>query len=121
MKEETRINATSNEAEEFRQQHGSDNGSSSSFSGHNRANDVGILAPPNFISDIFYITLAMNHYGYNKTITMFEDLARQRDDMTRQLEQLQGDGSWQSVRDSLFRSFWEFTHQFFVEPLTSAD
>lgn len=105
MKEETRINATSNEAEEFRQQHGNDNGSSGSFSDHTRADDTDILAPPNFISDIFYITLAMSHYGYNKTITMFEDLARQRDDMTRQLEQLQGDGSWQSVRNSLFQYF----------------
>ena len=57
-------------------------------------------APPNFISDIFYITLAMNHYGYNKTITTYEDLSRQHDDMTRHLEQLEGDGSWRTVSSS---------------------
>jgi hypothetical protein len=39
----------------------------------------------------------MNHYGYRKTITTFEDLARQHDEMSRHLEQLQGDGSWQTV------------------------
>ena len=66
----------------------------------NPPNEMGTLAPPNFLSDIFYITLAMNHYGYSKTITTFEDLARQHDDMNRHVEQLEGDGSWRSVRAS---------------------
>lgn len=40
----------------------------------------------------------MNHYGYRKTITTFEELARQYDEMERHLEQLEGDGSWRTVR-----------------------
>ncbi|GJE98441.1 Ubiquitin conjugation factor E4 [Phanerochaete sordida] len=80
LKEETRINAASQEAEEWRSQYANDG------------------APaPNFISDIFYITLAMNHYGYHKTITSFEELARQYDEMQRHLEQLEGDGSWRTT------------------------
>lgn len=67
------------------------------------------LAPPNFISDIFFITLAMNHYGYRKTITTFEELARQHDEMTRHLEQLEGDGSWRTVWiNSVTPSFMAF-------------
>ncbi|KZT09134.1 uncharacterized protein LAESUDRAFT_801836 [Laetiporus sulphureus 93-53] len=76
LKEETRINATSEEAEQWRQQ------------------NEGTGGPPNFISEIFYLTLAMNHYGYQKTISTFEDLARQYDEMNRHLEMLEGDGSW---------------------------
>lgn len=39
----------------------------------------------------------MNHYGYQKTISTFEELAKQYDDMGRQREQLEGDGSWREV------------------------
>ncbi|THG98805.1 hypothetical protein EW026_g3438 [Hermanssonia centrifuga] len=77
LKDETRINADSNEAEQWRQQNEAPHGS-----------------PPNFISEIFYLTLAMNHYGYQKTITTYEELARQYDDMARHAEMLEGDGSW---------------------------
>lgn len=56
--------------------------------------------PPNFITEIFYLTMAMNHYGYQKTISSFEELPRQLDDISRHREQLEGDGSWQQV--SLF-------------------
>ncbi|KAH9841644.1 ubiquitin elongating factor core-domain-containing protein [Rhodofomes roseus] len=77
LKEETRINATSEVAEQWRQK-----------------NESAAAAPPNFISDIFYLTLATNHYGYQKTISTFEDLARQYDEMNRHLEVLEGDGSW---------------------------
>ncbi|CCL99711.1 uncharacterized protein FIBRA_01733 [Fibroporia radiculosa] len=79
LKEETRINATSEEAEQWRQRNEVSGGS------------------PNFISDIFYLTLAMNHYGYQKTISTYEELARQYDDINRHLETLQGDGSWRST------------------------
>ncbi|KZT65802.1 hypothetical protein DAEQUDRAFT_746846 [Daedalea quercina L-15889] len=78
LKEETRINATSEEAEQWRQQ-------------------TSATAPPNFISDVFYLTLAVNHYGYQKTISTFEDLARQYDEMNRHLEMLEGDGGWRGT------------------------
>ncbi|KAI0789740.1 ubiquitin elongating factor core-domain-containing protein [Abortiporus biennis] len=84
LDEETRINATSQEAEQWKTQNQSSN------------------APaPNFISDIFYLTLTLNHYGYQKTISSFEELSRQYDDMERHLEMLEGDGSW---RGSIFQA-----------------
>ncbi|KAH9936359.1 ubiquitin elongating factor core-domain-containing protein [Fomitopsis serialis] len=76
LKEETRINAASEESEQWRQK------------------NEATATPPTFISDIFYLTLAVNHYGYQKTISTFEDLARQYDEMNRHLEMLEGDGSW---------------------------
>ena len=45
LKEETRINATSNEAEEFRQQHGGDNGVSAVFNVSTDAYAEHISAP----------------------------------------------------------------------------
>ncbi|OCH84192.1 ubiquitin conjugation factor E4 [Obba rivulosa] len=80
LKEETRINATSEQAETWRKEHEDPHAS-----------------PPNFISDIYYLTLAMNHYGYQKTIDNFEELAKQYDEMNRHLEMLQGDGSWRGT------------------------
>lgn len=59
---------------------------------------------PNFITDIFFITLAMHHYGYIKTITVFEDLARQHDEMVRHLGQLEGNGEWRGVGVPSIRS-----------------
>lgn len=79
LKEETRINATSDEAEQWRQK------------------NAAATTPPNFISDIFYLTLAMNHYGYQKAISTCEDLAKQYDEMSRHLEMLEGDGRWRGV------------------------
>lgn len=43
----------------------------------------------------------MNHYGQNKTISMFEELARYHDDVSRQVEMLEGDGSWRGVRTGI--------------------
>ncbi|OSX59930.1 hypothetical protein POSPLADRAFT_1066990 [Postia placenta MAD-698-R-SB12] len=77
--EETRINATSEEAEQWRERNASPGDA------------------PNFISDIFYLSMAMNHYGYQKTISTFEDLARQYDEINRHLEMLEGDGSWRGT------------------------
>ncbi|KDQ62323.1 hypothetical protein JAAARDRAFT_149126 [Jaapia argillacea MUCL 33604] len=78
LKEETRIKATSDEAEEWA-----------------KANQAPADAPaPNFISDIFYLTIAMNHYGYQKTVDTYEDLAKHTDELQRHLDMLNGDGSW---------------------------
>ena len=52
---------------------------------------------PNFISDIFYLGLAMAHYGYLRTIQTYEDFAKQKDDMQRHLDMLVGDNSWMGV------------------------
>jgi ubiquitin conjugation factor E4 B len=80
LKEETRIKATSEEANQWEEEH------------KNPA------APPsNFISNIFYLTIAMSHYGYVKTIQNYTGLARHLDDIQRHLEMVEGDGSWMGV------------------------
>ncbi|KAJ3770697.1 ubiquitin conjugation factor E4 [Lentinula raphanica] len=73
--EETRIKATVQEA--------------SSWAEENRGGPA-----PNFISDIFYLTIAMSHYGYQKTISNFNDLEKHMEDIERHLNFLNGDGSW---------------------------
>lgn len=43
---------------------------------------------PNFISDIFYLTSAINHYGLNRTLQSFEDLHKQADELQKHIDQL---------------------------------
>ncbi|PIL22469.1 hypothetical protein GSI_15157 [Ganoderma sinense ZZ0214-1] len=79
LADETRVNATNDEAEEWRKQ------------------NEAAPAPPNFISDIFYLTLAANHIGQMKLVNNVEDLNRQYDDIRRHLEVLQSDQSWRGT------------------------
>ena len=61
------------------------------------------LAPaPNFISNIFFLAIAMSHLGYIKTISTYNDLGRVLEDIERHLEWLQGDGSWIGVSLSMY-------------------
>ncbi|KLO08673.1 hypothetical protein SCHPADRAFT_908469 [Schizopora paradoxa] len=41
---------------------------------------------PTFISDIFYLTSAVNHYGLNRTLQTYEELHKHLDDLKRHLE-----------------------------------
>ncbi|PPQ91665.1 hypothetical protein CVT25_012878 [Psilocybe cyanescens] len=75
LSEETRIKATSEEAQKWEEEHK-------------------FPTPPNFISNIFYLTVAMSHYGYLRTIQTFNDLSKSSDELQRQLDLVQGDGSW---------------------------
>ncbi|KAF8798969.1 hypothetical protein BYT27DRAFT_7202705 [Phlegmacium glaucopus] len=77
VKEETRIKATSEEAQQWEDAHKTPDG-----------------APPNFISNIFYIAIAMSHHGYLQTIQNYNNLAKHIDDLQRHLDMLNGDGSW---------------------------
>ncbi|CAL1712793.1 unnamed protein product [Somion occarium] len=77
LKDETRVNATAKEAEEWRQQQRS-----------------GEPKLQNFISDIFYLSLTLSHYGYLKAISSYEELQKEYGEMTRHAEMLEGDGSW---------------------------
>ncbi|KAI1793388.1 ubiquitin elongating factor core-domain-containing protein [Ganoderma leucocontextum] len=79
LTDETRVNATNDEAEEWRKQNES------------------APAPPNFISDIFYLALAVNHIGQMKLVNNVEDLGRQYDDIRRHLDVLQSDQSWRGT------------------------
>ncbi len=106
LNDETRVNATNDEAEEWRKQNEAISGKTRSMS------DVSMrgccsptaflsAAPPNFISDVFYLTLAANHIGQMKLVNNVEDLNRQYDDVRRHLEVLQSDQSWRGVRFSI--------------------
>ncbi|KAF9454682.1 hypothetical protein P691DRAFT_804031 [Macrolepiota fuliginosa MF-IS2] len=75
--EETRIKATSEEAAEWAETN----------------NKPGAPAP-NFISQIFYLCIALGHYGYLKTIDTFKELTRHIEDSKRLLDSLGQDGSW---------------------------
>ncbi|KAK2465341.1 hypothetical protein APHAL10511_002695 [Amanita phalloides] len=77
IKEETRVNATSEEAATWEEEH----------------RDPAALAP-NFISNIFFLTIAISHFGYIKTISTYNNLAKILEDIQRHLDWLQGDGSW---------------------------
>ncbi|KAK7048400.1 U-box domain-containing protein [Favolaschia claudopus] len=77
LKDETRIKATSEEAARWAEENQDPN-----------------APPPNFVSNIFYLTVAMSHYGILRTISTYNDLAKHLDDMQRHVDMLQGDGSW---------------------------
>ncbi|KAF8631028.1 hypothetical protein AX15_002639 [Amanita polypyramis BW_CC] len=77
IKDETRIKATSEEATKWEERN------------HNP------MAPePNFISNIFFLTIATSHFGYLKTISTYNNLGKLLEDIQRHLGWLQGDGSW---------------------------
>ncbi|KAJ7212066.1 ubiquitin conjugation factor E4, partial [Mycena pura] len=77
LKDETRIKATSEEASAWAKAQQDQN------------------APtPNFISNIFYLTAAMSHYGILHTISTYNDLNRPIEDLQRHLDTINGDGSW---------------------------
>ncbi|KAI0036443.1 ubiquitin conjugation factor E4 [Vararia minispora EC-137] len=50
--------------------------------------------PPNFISDIFYLTLSIGHYGLSKTFDNFEELGKRIEDYKRSLASIEDDGTW---------------------------
>jgi ubiquitin conjugation factor E4 B len=78
IKDETRISATSEEASQWENTHRLSAGA----------------PPPNFISDIFYLTLALGHYGLQKTIRTFEDLSKEHDEVRRHLDNMTADNTW---------------------------
>ncbi|KAF9013252.1 ubiquitin elongating factor core-domain-containing protein [Cyathus striatus] len=78
--DETRIKATADEAQKWEEEHQNPNAGS-----------------PNFISNIFYLAIAMSHYGYLRTIQTYNGLPRQLEDIQRHLDFLQGNGSWRGT------------------------
>jgi hypothetical protein len=59
---------------------------------------IASAATPNFISDIFYLCNALGHYGYIRTIQVYEDLGKTLDDYQRHHDMIAGEGSWMGVR-----------------------
>jgi len=98
LKEETRIKATSEEASEWEENNKSPTGMERDIFDGDLADDFSSTAPaPNFISNIFYLTIAMSHYGYLRTIQSYNDLGKRVDELQRHLDMLNGDGSWMGV------------------------
>jgi ubiquitin conjugation factor E4 B len=101
IKEETRINAISEEAVEWENCHRL--GPGQWFS---RPSLFGLyLFRPgaqlsNFISEIFYLTLASGHYGLQKTIHTFDELSKEQDEVQRQIDNVTADSTWMGVRIS---------------------
>ncbi|KAL5501546.1 UFD2 [Sanghuangporus vaninii] len=71
VREETRIKATSDEVNEWAKEVEAAGGPA-----------------PNFISDIFYLTGAVNHYGLNRTVQTFDELFKQADELQRHVDLL---------------------------------
>ncbi|KAF7314288.1 U-box domain-containing protein [Mycena kentingensis (nom. inval.)] len=80
LKEETRIKATSEEAAAWTQAQQDPN-----------------AAPPNFVSNIFYLTIAMSHYGILRAISTYNDFAKHVDELQRHLDMINSDTSWQGT------------------------
>lgn len=53
---------------------------------------------PTFISEIFYLTVAINHYGLIRTIQEHDDLGKELDQIQRHLDIINADTTWQGVR-----------------------
>ncbi|KAI0769012.1 ubiquitin conjugation factor E4 [Trametes elegans] len=79
LDDETRINATNDEADQWRKQ------------------QEPATAPPNFITEIFYLTLAASHIGQHKIVNNLEELARQYDEVRRQIENVTADQTWRGT------------------------
>lgn len=69
-----------------------------------------VAPPPNFLSNIFYLTIAMAHYGILRTISHYNDFGKHLDDMQRHLDMLNGDGSWMGVRSKIHAGFLAHCH-----------
>jgi ubiquitin conjugation factor E4 B len=105
LKDETRIKATSEEAAEWEAAQQDPSGVLTSLLLlQKKIEEVTVAAPPNFISDIFYLNIAMSHYGYLRTIQTYTDLQKHMDDIQRHLDYLNGDGSWMGVRCTILLS-----------------
>ena len=93
MKEETRFKATRDEVAKWVEEVRSESGMflfPRPLKPYIKPDALILAGPaPNFISDIFYLTSAMNHYGLNRALQSFDDLHKEADDLKRHLEFLE--------------------------------
>ncbi|KAF8510860.1 ubiquitin elongating factor core-domain-containing protein [Gautieria morchelliformis] len=82
VSEETRLKATSDEAAQW------------VASSQEASSDAYI---PNFISEVFYLTAAFNHYGPIRTIQEHDGLGKELDHMQRHLDAINADTTWQGT------------------------
>jgi ubiquitin conjugation factor E4 B len=79
MSDTTRIKATAEETTKFEEENRSD-------------------TPPSFISDIFFLTIAMAHVGFLKTVDTYGSTHKQLEEITRHIQMIESDTTWQGVR-----------------------
>ncbi|KZS93697.1 hypothetical protein SISNIDRAFT_485310 [Sistotremastrum niveocremeum HHB9708] len=77
MADKTRVNATSDEASRWAEEVQSE--------GH---------GPANFITEIFYLTATINHYGLMRTIQSAQDLHKAIDERQNVIDWYEGDPTW---------------------------
>ncbi|KIO29369.1 hypothetical protein M407DRAFT_70531 [Tulasnella calospora MUT 4182] len=80
VSEETRIKATSDEAKAFSDEVNQQFGSNPQA--------------PNFISEVFYLTAAFNHYGFVRTLSTHDALEKSLQDIQDHLESVEADRSY---------------------------
>ncbi|KAH8924887.1 hypothetical protein BT69DRAFT_1349120 [Atractiella rhizophila] len=81
LDEETKINATSEEAKEYY-----------------AVTDPSSIPSPNFISDVFFLTCSFMHLGLMKTIGTFKRYSRRRSDLAREYDRAQREeSSWRGT------------------------
>lgn len=98
MKDETRIKATSEEVGTWQTENGQDAGMEKiCLRDPHPITYFSPTAPPNFISDIFYLSLAMFHFGYQRTIQEMDDFAKHADELQRHIDRLENDINWQGT------------------------
>ncbi|KAJ3033823.1 hypothetical protein HDV00_005788 [Rhizophlyctis rosea] len=69
-------------------------------------------SPPNFVSDVFFLTLAMHHYGLLSTIRHYTDLIKQQEELLKAVKRMRAErdsGRWAgpagSMQEMIFKRF----------------
>ncbi|KAJ3035323.1 hypothetical protein HK097_004237, partial [Rhizophlyctis rosea] len=67
---------------------------------------------PNFVSDVFYLTLALHHYGFLSTIRNYTTLTKEADELRKAVKRMQQDrdaGRWEGaaggMQEIMFKRF----------------
>lgn len=92
LRNETRIKATSEDVAAWQAENGTEAGWQT-LHGSIRtlpAYPLPLTAPPNFISEIFYLSLAMFHYGYQRSIQQLDRFSKHADELQRTIDLLGG-------------------------------
>jgi ubiquitin conjugation factor E4 B len=84
----TRLRATQAEADEY-------------AGAYPSASAAGSPAPPNFISEVYWLACALMHVGLGKTVGTRNELERKIGDIERDIKRLEADESWKTGGDAV--------------------
>ncbi|KZS93704.1 hypothetical protein SISNIDRAFT_474241 [Sistotremastrum niveocremeum HHB9708] len=94
MAEETRVNATSDEASRWAEEVQSES-----------------QGPANFITEIFYLTATINHYGLMRTIQSAQDLHKAIDERQNVIDRYEGDPTWREQPMKRIKDEMQLIHE----------